>query len=90
MLVEVPDEVGRLLDAHADRMGLPLPEVLALELQAIARYHRNRDEPRSNPVGHLVDAGWCDADIAGLLHYAPGYVAEVRRRLGKPANRRPR
>lgn len=39
-------------------------------------------------IGALVDEGLCDADIAQVTHYTVGWVATVRRKLGKPPNRR--
>lgn len=92
MRFDIPDPVGWALMERATRLGLDVDVVVAAALSDVgemaARTRRPYTEPVEAAIGRLVDEGLCDADIAAETHYLVAWVATVRRRLGKPANRR--
>lgn len=77
-----PRDVWRL-EEQAEKRGVTPGEVLRdiLALKHTARKTRER-------VREQVKAGKCDADIAKAIGSTNRYVAEIRRGLGLPANRR--
>jgi hypothetical protein len=79
-----PRDVWRIQE-KAERLGVLPGEVLRDEL---ARKRAGRE--LREVVRQRVMAGMCDADIADEIGHAPGYVAELRRGMGLPANRRRR
>jgi hypothetical protein len=77
-----PRDVWRIQE-KAEQLGVRPGDVLRDE---ITLQRRSRD--MREKVRELVKAGLCDADIAARLHYSNGWVADTRRGLGLPANRR--
>jgi len=88
MKVEIPDNVGWALVERAIRLNVPVDVVAAAALGLGSAAHQKVAEPMHASIGRLVDAGLCDADIAAATGYVVGWVAKVRRGMGKPANRR--
>jgi hypothetical protein len=88
MLVEIPDPVYYVLEERAAHLHVDVDTVIASAMADITSGHHALSITVRQAVGMLVDHGLCDADIARLTHYTVGYVAIVRRRLGKAANRR--
>jgi hypothetical protein len=88
MQVDIPDDVYYVLEERAAHLHVDVNLVIASAMADITSGHHALSMPVRQAIGILVDHGLCDADIARLTHYTPGYVAIVRRRLGKKANRR--
>lgn len=77
-----PRDVWRIQD-QAERLRTTPGDVLRRDLD---RMRRRLDVSRR--VKDMTERGFCDADIAERLGYTVGRVAEIRRGLGLPANRR--
>lgn len=77
-----PKDVWRI-QQKAERLNLSPGAVLRDELS-----QRRRGEELRSTVRELVVAGWCDADIAERIGTTNAAIAEVRRRLQLPANKR--
>lgn len=77
-----PKDVWRI-QAKAEQLGIPPGAVLRDELAQ----RTTGDELRST-VRELVQAGWCDADIAARLGTTNAAIKDARRRLQLPANKR--
>lgn len=66
----------------AERLGISNSELLERRLAGL----RYKSTPQR--IRELHARRFCDADIAAELSVTVGYVADVRRRLRLPANRR--
>lgn len=88
MKVNIPDEVAYALVERAIRLNVPVEVVAAAAMGLGSAHHQEVSVPMHRAIGNLVDAGLCDADIAASTGYVVGWVAQVRRSLGKPPNRR--
>jgi hypothetical protein len=77
-----PRDVWRIQE-KAERLGTTPGDVLRRDLD---RMRRRLDVTRR--VKEMTERGFCDADMAAQLGYTPGRIAEIRRGLGLPANRR--
>jgi hypothetical protein len=88
MKVDIPDPVGYALMERAIRLNVPVHVVAAAAMGLGSSEHQRVAVPMHAAIGRMVDSGLCDADIAAATGYVVGWVAQVRRGLGKPANRR--
>lgn len=88
MRVDIPDDIGWVLVERSVRLNVPVAVIAAAALGLGSGAHQEVSRPMHQAIGRLVDIGLCDADIAAATGYTPGWVAAVRRGMGKPANRR--
>jgi hypothetical protein len=77
-----PRDVWRIQE-QAERQGVLPGDVLRRDLD---KMRRRLDVTRR--VKDMTERGFCDADIAERLGYTVGRIAEIRRGLSLPANRR--
>jgi hypothetical protein len=77
-----PKDVWRIQET-AERRGITPGQVLRDELLS-----RRHGRELREAIRQRVLAKMCDADIAAELGRTAGYIGEVRRSLGLPANRR--
>jgi hypothetical protein len=77
-----PKDVWRI-QAKAEQLGIPPGAVLRDELA-----QRTAGDELRSTVRELVQAGWCDADIAARLGTTNASIKDARRRLQLPANKR--
>lgn len=83
ILVDLDPKLVWSIQERAERLGMTPGEVLRDDLLANRKGRETREA-----VKNRVTAGMPDADIAADLGLTPGHVAEVRRRLGIPPNKR--
>ncbi len=80
---DLPPEIVSAVEGHAGALGKTVDEYVAERLVDAV------DPPTTRiRVGSMVREGRSDAYIAAVLSYAPGRIAEIRRSLGLPANKR--
>lgn len=79
----LPADLVSAIEGRAGELGLTVDEYVTERL-------RETTVPATVKmrVGAMVRDGKSDADIGIVLHYQPGRVADIRRSLGLPANRR--
>lgn len=77
-----PRIVWRIQD-EAERQGITPGDVLRAELTP-----RTGTIPAAQRIREMHATGMCDADMAEQLRYLPGTIANIRRDMGLPANRR--
>lgn len=87
MKIDLPDNAAWELIERSIRLNVPV-EVVAAAALGLGSGHQQVASPMHQAIGRLVDLGYCDADIAAATGYVVGWVAKVRRGMGKPANRR--
>jgi hypothetical protein len=78
--VTIPEPLATRLVERAEQLDLDLDVVLVAALShSLRQAYMGETTIVHEHVVQLVKEGHCDADIAAMLHYTPGWVAQVRR-----------
>lgn len=80
---EIPPDVVSAVEGRSGAAHVTADEYVAERLRESVSFPSVRTR-----VDIYVAAGFCDADIAAMMHYTPGRIASIRRSLGLKPNPR--